>query len=338
MKKTFIVLAIILQLMVLAYMAGEREYILRNGKVIHLRTAPIDPRDMFRGDYVRLNYGISRLPVNMIKNADGVDEIKKGAKIYASLKEGPNGLYELVNADLQKPKDGLYLSGRIPYPYRKPQVGNPIWVNYGIEAFFVEQGKGRKIEKRRGSRTKVQVPLEMEIAIGPNGKAVIKGYRWSRLGIGLVWLRNPPRDPEDTEAPQSETFQLTLANASDEPLALVNLPDYCSFSLESAPWAKKSWDLAHNPCEDIFPSDFDVVILAPQQERKFTFDFSTERWLVKGNGNGKVKQIGTLDRTEQFRIVYRPPNDEQIRHLSQKDIIWHGYLASRVFHGRGQID
>lgn len=336
MKKTFIVLAVILQILVLAYMAGEREYILHNGKVIHLRTAPIDPRDMFRGDYVRLNYEISRIPLNMIKNADGVGEIKKDAKIYALLKEGPNGLYELVDADLQKPEEGLYLTGRIPSPYRKLQVGNPIRVNYGIEAYFVEQGKGREIEKRRGSRTKVQVPLEMEIAIGPGGKAVIRGYRWSRLGIGLQWLRNPPRDPEDTETPQSASFQLTLANASDEPLAIVNLPEYCSFSLESVPWAKKSWGLAHNPCEEIFPSDIDVVTLAPRQEKKFVFDFSTERWLVKGKN--KVKQIGTLDRTEQFRIVYRPPNEEQSRHLSQKDIIWHGYLASRVFHGHGQID
>jgi uncharacterized membrane-anchored protein len=56
MRKTFIILAVILQLVVLAYMAGEREYILRRGKVIYLRTAPIDPRDLFRGDYVRLNY------------------------------------------------------------------------------------------------------------------------------------------------------------------------------------------------------------------------------------------------------------------------------------------
>lgn len=336
MKKSFIILAIILQLIVLAYMAGEREYILRYGKIIHLRTAPIDPRDMFRGDYVRLNYEVSRIPVNMIKGADGVDEIKKGAKIYARLKEGPNGLYEMVNADLQKPEEGLYLSGRIPYPYRKLQVGNPIWVNYGIEAYFVEQGKGRDIEKRRGTRTKVQVPLEMEIAIGPNGKAVIKGYRWSPLGIGLQWLRNPPRDPQVTETPQSATFQLTLANASDEPLAIVNLPEYCSFSLESVPWAKKSWSLAHNPCDNMFPTDFNLVILAPQQEKKFRFDFSTERWLVKDRN--KVKQIGTLDRTEQFRIVYRPPKAAASRHLSQKDLIWHGYLSSRVFHGRGQID
>ena len=239
MKKTFIVLAIILQFLVLAYMAGEREYILHKGKVIRLRTAPIDPRDMFRGDYVRLNYEISRIPIKMIKNAEGIGKTKKGTKIYASLKEGPNGLYELVNADLQKPKEGLYLSGRIPHRYQRLQAGHPIWVNYGIEAYFVEQGKGREIEKRMGSRIKVQVPLEMEIAVGPNGKSVIKGYRWSPLGIGLVWLRNPPRDPEDTEARQSEMFQLTLANASAKPLALVNLPDYCSFSLEPAAWAKK---------------------------------------------------------------------------------------------------
>jgi uncharacterized membrane-anchored protein len=332
MKKSVVILAVILQLLVLAYMAGEREYILRNGKIIHLRTAPIDPRDMFRGDYVRLNYEISRIPVNMIKDAEGLSEIKKGAKIYARLKEGPAGLHEMVGADLQKPQEGLYLAGRIPYPYRKLQVGNPLWVKYGIEAYFVEQGKGREIEKKRGSRMKVQVPLEMQIAVGPNGKSVIKDYRWSRLGVGLVWLRPAPEDPP----PQSATFQLTLANASDEPLALVNLPDYCSFSLEPAAWAKQNWSLAHNPCEEIFPSDFDVVTLAPRQEMKFLFDFSTDRWLVKGKD--KVKQIGTLDPTEQFRIVYRPPGEEQSRHLSRKDMIWHGQLASRVFHGRGQID
>jgi uncharacterized membrane-anchored protein len=336
MKKPIIVLAVILQVLVLAYMAGEREYIVRNGKVIRLRTAPIDPRDMFRGDYVRLNYEISRIPIHMIKNAEGVGALKKGVKIYARLKEGPNGLYEMESADLQKPEEGLFLTGRIPYLYRKPQAGNPIWVNYGIEAYFVEQGQGRNIEKRRGSRLKVQVPLEMEIAVGPGGKAVIKGYRWSRLGIGLQWLRNPLRGPQEVEAPHSATFQLTLANASDEPLALVNLPDYCSFSLEAASRTGQTYNLAHNPCDDIVPSDVDVVTLAPKQEMKFVFDFSSERWLVKGKN--KIRQIGTLDRTEQFRIVYRPPNEEQTRHLARNDVIWHGYLASRLFHGRGQID
>jgi uncharacterized membrane-anchored protein len=336
MRKTFIVLAVILQLIVLAYMAGEREYILRNGQVIYLRTAPLDPRDLFRGDYVRLSYEMSRIPVNVIKGADRAIGIKKGAKIYVTLQEGPNGLYEPVDADLQKPREGLYLTGRTPYPYQKLQTGNPIWINFGIEAYFVEQGKGRDIEKQRGNRTDVQIPLEMEIAVGPNGNAVIKGHRWSPLGIGLQWLRNPPGNSEGAQAPPPTAFQLTLANVSDKPLAIVDLPQYCSFSLESVPWAKQSWSLAHNPCEKVFPSDFDLVTLAPGQQSRFDFDFSTERWLVKDNTH--VRQIGSLDRTEQFRIVYRPPGEEQCRQLNRQDLIWHGYLPSRVFHGRGQID
>ncbi len=336
MKKSFVILAVILQLILLAYMAGEREYIQRNGKVIHLRTAPIDPRDMFRGDYVRLNYEISRIPVNIFKDIESVGELKKGDIVYVSLDEGPNGLYEPVEAGLEKPAAGLYLSGRLPHHYRTLQVSNPVWINYGIEAYFVEQGQGRAIEKRRGNWAGVQIPLEMEIAVGPGGKAVIRGYRWSPLGIGLTLLRNPQRNQPDQEAPLSATVQLTLANASDKPLAIVNLPDFCSFALEPVPWAKKRWVLAHNPCEKGLPSDVDVLTLAPGQHKRFDFDFSTDRWLVQANG--QVKQIGTLDGSEQFRLVYRPPDEAASRPLSQKDIIWHGYMPSRVFHGRGQID
>jgi uncharacterized membrane-anchored protein len=336
MRKAFIILAVMLQLIVLAYMAGEREYILRNGKIIHLRTAPLDPRDLFRGDYARLNYEISRIPVTIIKDADHAADIKKGAKIYVTLKEGSNGLYEPVNADFQKPQEGIYLAGRILYPHQKLPTEYPIWINYGIEAYFVEQGKGRDLEKRRGNRTDVQVPLEMEIAVGPNGKAVIKGHRWSPLGIGLQWLRPARLHSEGAGAALNTVFQLTLANASDEPLAIVDLPQYCSFSLESVPWAKKSWVPAHNPCEEVFPSALDVVILAPGQQKRFDFDFSSERWLVKTDG--QVKQIGTLDLSEQFRIVYRPPGEEQCRHLSRQDLIWHGNMPSRIFHGHGQID
>ena len=338
MRKSFVILAVFLQLIVLAYMAGEREYILHSGKVIHLRTAPIDPRDMFRGDYVRLSYEISRIPVNRLDGVDSAGKLNKGDKIYVSLKEGPNGLYELAAAGLEKPANGIYLVGRLPYPYRTLRASNPIWINYGLEAYFVEQGKGRAIEKRRGNRTGTQIPLEMEIAVGPGGKAVIRGYRWSPLGIGLTVLRGLQRNQQgqDQETPRSATVQLTLTNASDRPLGIVNLPDNCSFRLEAVPWAKKNWKLAHNPCEDAWPSDVDVVTLAPEQRMRFDFDFSTERWLVEADG--QVKQIGTLDGSEQFRLVYRPPDEAASQYLSQKDIIWHGYMPSRVFHGRGNID
>jgi uncharacterized membrane-anchored protein len=336
MKKSFVILAVILQIIVLVYMAGEREIILRQGKIIHLRTAPIDPRDVFRGDYVRLNYDISRIPLAAIKDTEGLEELKKGQKIYVSLKEGSNGLYEMTGADLRRPKDGLFLTGRSVYPHRLSSVTNPLWINYGIEAYFVEQGRGRDIEKQQGNRTGIQIPLEMEIAVSSEGEAVIRGFRWSPLGIGLQVLRNPQNNQQNDAPPRSATVQLTLTNATNNPIAIVNLPDYCSFLLEPVPWAKKQWVPAHDPCVDIFPSDFDVLKLAPKQQRRFVFDFSTDRWLVEADD--KIQQIGSLEFTEQFRLVYRPPDEAATEHLRQKDIIWHGYLPSRVFHGRGQVD
>lgn len=336
MRKAFILAAIILQVLVLAYMAGEREYILKAGTMIHLRTAPVDPRDIFRGDYVRLNYDISRIAVDQLKDAENFKEIKKGQKLYVGLKEGPNGLYEMTYAQLNKPQGGLYLTGRSPNRHQIPQPGYPVWINYGIEAYFVEQGAGRAIEKRRGIRTGTQVPLEMAIAVGSGGKSVISGYRWSPIGIGLQVLRRPSQNTRQPPVPASALVQLTLANASDEPLAIVNLPDYCSFSLEPVSWAREQWTPVYDSCGSALPNDSDIIVLSPGQAKTVDFDFSSERWRVEADG--KVSQIGSLDWTEQFRIVYRPPGKEDTRHLEHRDLIWHGYLPSRVFHGRGQID
>jgi uncharacterized membrane-anchored protein len=317
-------------------MAGEREHILRNGKIIHLRTAPIDPRDMFRGDYVRLNYEISRIPVSKLIDTSGVDKLNKGDKLYAVLKKGPNGLYELVGAGTNKPDGGVYLRGRIPHKYQTLRSGSPIWVTYGIEAYFVQQGKGKKMERRRGSRNDIQIPLEMEIAISHGGKAVIKGFRWSPLGVGLKILQSPPRNPQADDDLKSATIRLTLANASNAPLGIIDMPNYCSFSLEAVPWTKKNWIPVDNSCESRLPNDTDVVILSPQQEISVDIHFSDERWLVKDDD--VTKEIGVLDWSEQFRIVYRPPNESVCQQLEKRELIWHGYLPSRVFHGRGRID
>jgi uncharacterized membrane-anchored protein len=336
MRKAFIVLAVLLQVLVLAYMAGEREHILRYGKIIHLRTAPVDPRDLFRGDYVRLNYEISQISARKIP-ADESYKIKKGEKVYVSLKEGSNGLYELNQVSMDIPPTGIYLAGRSPYEYQYRTQSYPLRLNYGIETYFVQQGKGRRMEKRLGRRNEVQVPLEMQIAVGRGGKAVIKDHRWSPIGIGLQVLRSPPPDNRRTTEPISAKVALTLANASDAALALVILPDSCSFSLETSQTAKKEWTLANNACQPLQPKDEDVLVLNPGQQKIFEIDFSDSRWFVQTE-NGSPVEIGTLDWSEQFRLIYRPPDQTACSHLENSDIIWHGYLPSRAFHGRGRID
>ena len=336
MRKIFIVLAVLMQVLVLVYMAGEREYILRNGKIIYLRTAPIDPRDLFRGDYVRLNYEISRISAGSLPGGD-TSHMIKGEKVYVNLKEASNGLYELERASKEKPEAGVFLVGRSPYEYRYRPFGYPLMLNYGIEAYFVQQGKGREIEKRLGNRNQIQIPLEMQIAVGRSGKAVIKGHRWSPLGMGLKILRAAPANPQLQTGPASAKVALTLANASNAPLALILLPDNCSFALETAQTAQKEWVPAVNPCESFQPVDSDVLVLRPQEEETFEFDFSDERWFVRMANTAPV-EIGTLDWSERFRLIYRPPGEAACRHLENSDLIWHGYLPSRAFHGRGRID
>lgn len=336
MRKIFIVLAVLMQVTIIAYMAGEREYILRTGKIIYLRTAPIDPRDLFRGDYVRLNYEISNIPARYLP-AGNIAETTKGEKVYAILKEEADGLYQLEGISKKKPSSGVYITGRSPYDYRNRSFGQSMTVNYGIEAYFVQQGKGREIERRLGSRNQIQIPLEMQIAVGRSGKAVIKGHRWSRLGIGLRVLRAPAPNPQVPPGPASAKVALTLFNAAEAPLALVALPQDCSFNLETAQTAQKNWMPVQNPCEHVNPTEGDVLVLDPEEEKTFEFDFADPRWFVRENDSAPV-EIGTLAWSERFRLVYRPPGEASCRNLADRDLIWHGYMPSRAFHGRGQID
>jgi hypothetical protein len=77
-------------------------------------------------------------------------------------------------------------------------------------------------------------------------------------------------------------------------------------------------------------------VLRPEERRTFEFDFADPRWLVLDEGKGV--EAGILEPTEMFRLVYRPPSREDCAHLEGKDLIWHGSLPSRAFHGRGNID
>jgi len=335
-RKTFILLAILFQFAVLAFMVGGRELILRTGTAIRLRTAPVDPRDIFRGDYVRLNYEISRVPPHRIAAVGELKEIPKGTPLFVKLKEGADGLFEPDGVSLQKPRQGLFIRGRSRHRHSALLPGTPLWVDYGIEAYYVQQGEGRKIEKRRGGRSEVQVPLEMEIRVSPGGTAVLKGYRWSPLGIGLRILRSSPPDSRKADGPKSALLRLTLVNTSDAPLGIVDLPGACSFDLDPVPWAKKRYHTVDNRCESLRPADGDVIVLAPQQEKSIEIDLSDPRWRV--TGGHEIKESGLLQWSERFRLVYRPPDRAACRHLEKRDIIWHGYLPSRVFHGRGRID
>ena len=62
MKAKLLIAVIALQAAWVISTAARQEFLLRRGTVVLLESAPVDPRDLLRGDYVILSYKISVLP------------------------------------------------------------------------------------------------------------------------------------------------------------------------------------------------------------------------------------------------------------------------------------
>jgi uncharacterized membrane-anchored protein len=172
-----ILIVLVLQAIALAWMIGDRQSMLDAGRVVTLKVVPVDPRDIFRGDYVVLNYDVSRVDVHVVA---GDDEFQSGDTAYVTLKQ--NGEYWGAVAISHKPPtdaSGL-VTLKANVSYQDPVVAAPNagdlarWVSlsYGVESYFVPQGTGHAIEEeaRKGV-------LSVDVAVDANGRAAIKAMR-----------------------------------------------------------------------------------------------------------------------------------------------------------------
>ena len=357
MRKLIIIVAVLLQVAVLGFMAGQREHILRTGRIVFLKTAPVDPRDIFRGDYVRLRYDISAVRGDLLR--DGLadlseddlrgsyymsgrqDEWRKirGKPVYGMLSVGANDIADLVFLTDKKPSEGLFIRGRVEYP----GFGN-LNVRYGIEAYFVEQGKGKEIEKAMFQS--MRIPLEMEVALGKDGTAVLKGYRWSPLGIAIeedMTETSVAGDVNEASVKKSmgvgkklKGIRVKLLNSSDKPIGIIDLPDGQSFTLEPqgmfAALEEKEYKWVGAGKERKKVEDSDVRILEPGKTYELYIDVNQLQWFV-ARGDGQPKSIGETMAMGQFRLVYRPPSQDECKNLQSADLIWHGSLESPAFRG-----
>ena len=139
--------------------AGYHEVVRSTAPVLRLKTRPVDPRDLLRGDYMTLNYDISRHPAPagwtagehstvyvVFKLADGygvIDEIL--------LHEPPPGDPRLC----AQAEARVWSGGGTPADLR---------LTYGIEQFFVPEGKGTPRFKT----------LEAEVSVSPTCRLYLR--------------------------------------------------------------------------------------------------------------------------------------------------------------------
>jgi len=132
-----LIATIALQLAVLIMEYGNAVYPLLTGTEIKIKVVPVDPRSLFRGNYARLNYDISRVTLPEESRVPRANEV-----IYVRLKQDGDGLYFEEGVSLSKPDSGLFIKGRARHAYSRD-----VQVRYGIEAFFAPKEKALGLEK-----------------------------------------------------------------------------------------------------------------------------------------------------------------------------------------------
>ena len=145
--------ALTLQVVILAGVFANGFYPLWLGEEIRVETRPVDPRDLFRGNYARLGYEFSTLPATGFRPGD---------VIYLPL-EQDGDLWRGLTPSHQPPAQGLYLRGRVSgLPW-----GGTRRVTYGIEALFAPKEKALQLERElRDGAVAV-------LKVAPNGRAAL---------------------------------------------------------------------------------------------------------------------------------------------------------------------
>ena len=176
--------AVALQAGTIGWMVWHHHQPMASGERFTLRCRPIDPRDLLKGDYVILSYDFS--PVHHwqerlldeewhqlhpeTKNNRSMRapywQLPDDTLIFLPLTKNAEGFGEAGTPTLSRPNAGTYLRG----------LTRRNGFRFGIEAFYVKEGEGRKWEQLRN-----QGGLAAEIGILPDGRA------------GLINLKNVPK-------------------------------------------------------------------------------------------------------------------------------------------------
>ncbi|MGR9050877.1 GDYXXLXY domain-containing protein [Halobacillus faecis] len=145
-----------LQLLFLLLMSASYYAMDLWGQTITLKTAPVDPRDPFYGDYVTLDYTIEQIPEEKWL----VEEtLNRGEKIFLLLEENEDEIYELVEASTLWPEtesNQVVLSSK--YQWSDPSL-QQYQVDIGLGRYYIEENTGTFWEQRE--------EREVEIVLAP---------------------------------------------------------------------------------------------------------------------------------------------------------------------------
>ncbi|MEM1378504.1 MAG: GDYXXLXY domain-containing protein [Pseudomonadota bacterium] len=165
----------------IALMIESRAEILREGREVVLKTQPIDPRDLLRGRYVRLNYEIQNIEGAVLERfaerfGEDEQQFLRDETIYVTLEPGENGFHEVVDIFREPPEDALFIRGTTNI---NPSRIVRIRPDYGINRFYTNETLAPELEARMREGEITTVIL----AVDDRGTAQIKAFQQDGVNI-----------------------------------------------------------------------------------------------------------------------------------------------------------
>ena len=160
-RRIALIVVVCAQLAVPLAMAGLAAADLAFGEEIRLQAQPVDPIDVFRGNYVVLRYEISSL--------QAVSEVRRGDTLCADLFESSDAWS--ARYALPERGSGKTICGRAR---NDAHAGETVGIEYGIETYYANAERAREIESSIASGQ-----LYVVVDLDDDGSARIK-----RLEVG----------------------------------------------------------------------------------------------------------------------------------------------------------
>jgi len=184
MRRPLFILIVSLQLLFLVAEAGSFELTIRRGPTVILKVAPVDPRSLFMGNYMWLDYVASELELSTLLYDPAVLDLQWGDPVYVSFTpEKPWARPRAVSGTLPPPSADVHLRARV---IRVDPVGSilsyeapekPIYrttpfirVDYGLDRYFIPETKQQEIMRMQRRHGEGKIEIAAEIAVDKKGK------------------------------------------------------------------------------------------------------------------------------------------------------------------------
>lgn len=164
-------IAALLQTAALGKIIYDRAEFLKNGQEVVLETGFVDPRDLFRGHYVTLNFIISRLDP---KKLASIEDFSYNDTVFVELESNETLFAKAKSITRTYPSNatGLVIKGtaRSIYENDKKAKSNNLRFDFPFDRYFAPKLRAKELEKLRQDQK-----LGVILVLDGKGNGAIKG-------------------------------------------------------------------------------------------------------------------------------------------------------------------